>query len=439
MDNLAGPDADPGGKPETVSFSPLDPALADDFWPLINGVRERCPVAWSEASWSDTDSGFWLLNTYAEVLGAATNWRVYSSADGASPVQFDLDVLRMVPLETDPPLHRSIRRLLNPFFAPEALEAAEPGIRRTVSELIDRCAEESPVDFVARFTALLPPIVFFETFLDQRAQDIGWILEVLDTLLTKPDQIMEAAPRLLMWCAELLESRRARGRRDDLAGAIAHMGLPGSDDGLDLEERQRVETLNLTVMAGMETTMGGLASIARLLAARPDIRETLRDAEPRQLDRAVEEFLRFETPVPTAGRTIGQDTRVRGCPMKKGDRVLLNWAAANRDPEKFPDPDTLNFDRENGSAHLAFGGGIHRCLGNLLARREIKAAIQAICQLTVLSWSRVSRSATGRPSRAVRSASRSRSLTDSPLTDGARDRKCPQRRGTTEWEFSQAG
>jgi cytochrome P450 len=140
MDHLAVPDADPDGKPATVSFSPLDPALADDFWPQINAVRERCPVAWSEAGWSATDSGFWLLSTYAEVLGAATNWRVYSSADGASPVQFDLDILRTVPLETDPPLHRSVRRLLNPFFAPEALQAAEPGIRRTVGELIDCCA-----------------------------------------------------------------------------------------------------------------------------------------------------------------------------------------------------------------------------------------------------------------------------------------------------------
>jgi cytochrome P450 len=367
---------------ETVHFSPLDPELADDFWPRMNGLRERCPVAWSDAEWSSTDSGFWVLNSHADVMGAATDWHTFSSAEGATPVQFDLDILRMVPLETDPPLHRGVRRVLNPFFAPEALQAAEPSIRTTVDELIDRCVKESPVDFVSRFTALLPPIVFFETFLDQKASDIEWVLEVLDTLLTKPDQVMEAAPRLLMWCAELLESRRADGRTDDLAGAIAHMGLDGGDDGLELDERARVETLNLTVMAGMETTMGGLASIARLLAERPEIREELRDAEPKRLDKAVEEFLRFETPVPTAGRTIARDTEVHGCPMAKGDRVLLNWAAANRDPERFPEPETLDFDRENVSAHVAFGGGVHRCLGNHLARREIKAAIQSICRLS---------------------------------------------------------
>lgn len=365
----------------TVDFSPLDPELADDFWPRMNGLRERCPVAWSDAEWSSEDAGFWVLSKHADVMGAATDWQTFSSAQGASPVQFDLDILRMVPLETDPPLHRGVRRLLNPFFAPEALQAAEPSIRQTVDELIDRCVKESPVDFVARFTALLPPIVFFETFLDQKASDIGWVLEVLDTLLTKPDQVMEAAPRLLMWCSELLATRRADGREDDLAGVIAHMEIEDVPEGLELE-RARVETLNLTVMAGMETTMGGLAGIARILGERPELREELRGADPKRLDRAVEEFLRFETPVPTAGRTVAQDTEVGGCPLAKGDRVVLNWAAANHDPAKFAEPDILNIDRENVSAHVAFGGGIHRCLGNHLARREIKAAVQSICQLS---------------------------------------------------------
>lgn len=365
---------------ETVHFSPLDPELADDFWPRINSLRDRCPVAWSDAEWSSTDAGFWLLNTHSDVMSAATNWQTFSNAQGASPVQFDLDILRMVPLETDPPLHRNIRKLLNPFFTPEALQVSEPRIQELVDELIGQCVKESPVDFVAKFTALLPPLVFFETFLDQKAEDITWVLEVLDTLLTKPDQVMEAAPRLLMWCSELLESRRAETRTDDLAGVIAHMEVEGLE-GLELD-RTRVETLNLTVMAGMETTMGALASIAKLLGERPELREELRDIEPKRLDRAVEEFLRLESPVPTAGRTVAQDTEVRGCPMATGDRVMLNWAAANHDPDKFPEPENLDFDRQNVSAHMAFGGGIHRCLGNHLARREIKASIQAICRLS---------------------------------------------------------
>jgi cytochrome P450 len=186
-----------------------------------------------------------------------------------------------------------------------------------------------------------------------------------------------------MFCAELLEKRRAEGRTDDLAGVIAHLGTGTFDDGLELDERARMETLNMTIMAGMETTMGGLASIARILATDNGLRESLRDAPEKVVDRHIEEFLRYETPVPTAGRTLTADTELRGCPMKAGDRILLNWAAANRDPEKFADPDTLNFERPNASAHLAFGAGIHRCLGNHLARREIKAAVRAISELGV--------------------------------------------------------
>lgn len=369
--------------PRAVDFNPLDPELADDFWPRINGLRETCPVARSTAHWSAENTGFWVLNAYQDVMDAAVNWGAYSSADGATPVQFDLNILRMVPLETDPPLHRGVRRALNPFFTPEALTAAEPSIRATVDGLIDRCVEQSPVDFVAAFTSQLPPIVFFETFLDQKASDIGWVLEVLEVLLTQPEKALEAAPKLFVFCAELLQARRAEGRTDDLAGVIAHLGTGEFDDGLELDDRTRMETLNMTIMAGMETTMGGLASIARILGTDNALRESLRDVDTKVLDKHVEEFLRFETPVPTAGRTLTADTELRGCPMKQGDRVLLNWAAANHDPDKFPDPEALNFERPNGSAHLAFGAGIHRCLGNHLARREIKAAIRAISELRV--------------------------------------------------------
>jgi cytochrome P450 len=367
----------------TVDFNPLDPELADDYWPRVNGLREKCPVARSTAHWSAENSGFWVLNTYKEVMDAAVDWNSYSSADGATPVQFDLDILRMVPLETDPPLHRGVRKALNPFFAPEALTAAEPSIRTTVDGLIDKCAEQSPVEFVSAFTSQLPPIVFFETFLDQKASDIGWVLEVLDVLMTQPEKALEAAPKLFMFCAELLGKRRTEGRTDDLAGVIAHLGTGTFDDGLELDDRTRMETLNMTIMAGMETTMGGLASVARILATDNTLRESLRDAPEKVVDRHIEEFLRFESPVPTAGRTLTVDTELQGCPMKAGDRILLNWAAANRDPEKFADPDTLNFERPNASAHLAFGAGIHRCLGNHLARREIKAAIRAISELSV--------------------------------------------------------
>jgi cytochrome P450 len=134
-------------------------------------------------------------------------------------------------------------------------------------------------------------------------------------------------------------------------------------------------------MAGMETTAAGLGNIAYHLAVDPSLRESLRGADDETLARAVDEFLRRDPPVPLAGRTLTRDVELRGCPMRAGDRIMLNWAGASRDPEVFPDPDTLDFGRENVAKHSSFGAGVHRCMGNHLARRELKAAIRAIAGL----------------------------------------------------------
>jgi cytochrome P450 len=365
-----------------VDFAPLDQRVHDDYWNTMTQLRESCPVGWSTSQWGMTNSGQWVLNTHREVMAAAINWQTFSSADGVSTFQFPLDILRLIPAETDPPMHREIRKVLNPFFTVHALGEKVGEINRIVNHLLGECLErDGPVDFVTSFTAKLPPIVYLgPAFLDSTEEQGHRLLELVNILLTKPELMMEAAPKLLAWCAQLLESRRTIGRRDDLAGLIAHMGF--GEDGLKLEEKQRVEILNLAVMAGMETTMGGLGASAWLLATRPDLRERLRTAEERTVDRAIEEFLRYSTPVSQLSRTLTQDADVRGCPMRKGERVLLNWAAANLDPEQFPDPLNIDIDRANVATHVAFGAGIHRCLGANLARREIKAMVRAIAELS---------------------------------------------------------
>jgi len=365
-----------------VDFGPLDQRFHDDYWNTLTQLREGCPVGWSTSQWSTAKSGQWVLNTHCEVMAAATNWRTFSSADGVAVFQFPLDVLRLIPVETDPPLQRDIRNALNPLFTPNALGQSVDGeISRIVNRLMTECLErDGPVDLVASFTAKLPPLVFGPAFLDSTEEEGNRLLELVNTLLTRPELVMEAAPKLLAWCAELLESRRAEGRREDLAGLIAHMGF--GEDGLKLDEKQRVEIINFVVMAGMETTSGGLGASAWLLATRPDLRERLRTADERTVDRAIEEFLRFASPAPLLSRTLTRDTEVQGCPMRTGDRVLLNWAAANLDPKQFPNPLVVDIDRANVASHVAFGAGIHRCLGAHLARHEIKAMVRAVAELS---------------------------------------------------------
>lgn len=367
----------------TEHFEPLNPDLANTYWEYSDQVRSAHPVTWSDGHWSENDTGFWLISRHDDVFASAADWQTFSSADGACPVQFDTDILRMIPLETDPPMHRNVRRLLSPFFTPEAVADAEQAAGNIVEELLDACVSKGDdCDFVRDFTSPLPAQVFFNFFLDDTAEDkskVAWVLDILLTLFQFPEKAAEVAPELFAWCATMLESRRSAGRRDDLIGVIAHAGIEG--DSFELNDKQRLETLNLTVMAGMETTASGLANVAYHLATNQELRAQLRGADDAQLSRAVDEFLRFDPPVPLAGRTLTKDVELRGCPMRAGDRIMLNWAGASRDPEVFENADVLDISRDNVAKHTSFGAGVHRCLGNHLARRELKAAIRGISAL----------------------------------------------------------
>jgi cytochrome P450 len=359
-------------------FEPFDQDLANNYPERVNRIRERCPVAWSDAAWSEKGSGFWLLSAFDEVSAAGQDWQHFSSAQGAAPVQFDLDVFRMIPLETDPPIHRDIRRVLSPFFAPEVLKGAEEVIRGLVRELLDACIAESPCDFTEQFTVAVPSRVFFEVFLGEDPKEIAWMIDTIKTLFAKPESALEKAPELLGWCATVLEARRAAGRADDVLGAIAHAG---NEPDFQMTEMDRIQTVFLLILAGMETTASGLGHILYRLAADPALRLSLRDLDTGELNRAVDEFLRFDSPVPASGRTLTADMELGGCPMKNGDRVLLNWAAANRDPTVFSNPDQLEIGRSESVKHVAFGAGPHRCLGSHLARREIRVCLEEIAKL----------------------------------------------------------
>ncbi len=370
--------AEAGGDRPKEHFEPFDPELANAYAERVSAIRERCPVAWSDAAWSEKGSGFWLLTAFDDVSAAGQDWQHFSSAQGAAPVQFDLDVFRMVPLETDPPIHRDIRRVLSPFFAPEVLKGAEDVIRGLVRELLDTCVAESPCDFTEQFTVGVPSRVFFEIFLGEDPKEIAWMIETIKVLFAHPESALEKAPDLLGWCATVLEGRRAAGRTDDVLGAIAHAG---NEPDFELDEMQRIQTVFLLILAGMETTASGLGHILYRLAIDPELRLSLRDLDANQLNHAVDEFLRFDSPVPASGRTLTEDTEVGGCPMKVGERVLLNWAAANRDPAIFTNPDQLELTRSESVKHVAFGAGPHRCLGSHLARREIRVVLEEVAKL----------------------------------------------------------
>jgi cytochrome P450 len=362
-----------------VHFEPNDPDQANRYVAQMNEIRNRCPVAWSDGHWSAKDTGFWLVTEYGAVRQAALNWKLFSTAQGANPLQQDLDVFRMIPLETDPPIHTKVRSALTPFFVPDALNPCEDKIRQIVVELLNGCIEESPADFVKSFSLALPARVLFEIFLGKDPSEIGWIIELVQVLVSDATKAEIFAPKLLQWCGEVLEEHRRRGLKDDVIGVIAHAG---NEPDFTLSETQRVEILNLVILGGMETTASGISSIVHTLATNPAIREQLAAVEPAALNKAVDEFLRYASPVTSAGRTLTEDSSILGCPMRKGERVTLSWTAANHDPNLFERPDVLDLER-NASQHLAFGFGHHKCIGMHLAKREMRLALEEICKLRV--------------------------------------------------------
>jgi cytochrome P450 len=138
----------------------------------------------------------------------------------------------------------------------------------------------------------------------------------------------------------------------------------------------------LMVVAGIDTTQSALGGIFHELALNPDLRRQVAALDEDGLAHAVEEMLRYTSPVTLAGRTVVEDLELGGCPMSKGDRVNVNWTSANRDPRVFPEPGRLDLTRANARRHVAFGAGIHACLGKDLARREIRLAVRAVAGLS---------------------------------------------------------
>ena len=362
-------------------FDPLDPALAEPdaglgggterFWSVMRTIQQACPVAHS-----DRHGGLWLLTRHEDVVQAGQDWETYSSEGGAGPIPFDDGGLgfKLVPLETDPPLHRGIRRLLNPYFLPGVVNALEGETRAIANELIDTFAAGGACEFMSQYAVALPAHVLFRTILGLGVDSLGQALEWVDRLVMEPDAAMEVFLELMPWCYQTLEARQAV-RGDGVMDAIVH-GLVEGERPLD--EFERVEVLVLLIIGGLETTANALGNIGLHIATEPDVRDRLARMTGDELNRACDEFLRFEAPAPGMGRTVRHEVEVGGCRLSPGERVVLYYGAANRDPEVWKDPDRLVLDREDANRHLSFGTGPHHCLGSHLARLELRVGVEEL-------------------------------------------------------------
>ncbi|WP_409328590.1 cytochrome P450 [Trujillonella humicola] len=284
-------------------------------------------------------------------------------------------------LVVDAPDHTRYRRLVSRAFTPRATAAFEPVIRRTAEQLLDGLAGAGTVDLVDRYAAQLPVLVIAELLgvpTDRREDFLCWGAAAAATLDPGlPVRRYVRAERGLRAMHGFLRQHFDRLRRDPVDDLVSRLvGLPGEEA---LTERELHATVLLLLGAGFETTVNLLGNAVVALDAHPDQWEALR-AEPAGWAGAVEEALRYDSPVQLTGRTARADVEVAGRLVPAGGRVTLLLGAANRDPGVFADPARFDVGRANAREHLAFSGGVHYCLGAGLARLEAEVALQALSE-----------------------------------------------------------
>jgi cytochrome P450 len=352
-------------------FDVLDPRYIADPFSIWDHLRNTCPIAHTDRRGSN-----WLPTRYEDVTAIAHDIEHFSSlkvavipmgpdGEGERDLEYGLP-----PISSDPPLHTWTRRLLLPWFSHQRVESYVPLTRQLCRGLLDVFVDTGRADAAVDYAQQIPVRVIARILgvsSDMADSFTGWVRDVLE-FADDDERRSQGADQLL----EYFESQLAQRRRvpgDDLLSEL----LSTEVDGAPLDEAIILGMAALILIAGVDTTWSAIGSSLWHLATNPDDQKRL-VAEPDLMPTAMEELLRAFAPV-TMARVVTGDVEFGGCPMKEGDKVLMNFPAANRDPEVFDRPDDVVLDRAH-NRHVAFGSGIHRCAGSNLARMELRVALE---------------------------------------------------------------
>ncbi len=332
-------------------------------------LRTGCPVFHTEA-WG----GFWVASRYEDVYEVGRDVARFASGPGAMlpPVGHGRPLL---PMDADPPEHPEYRRLLLPRFAPAAVAGMEADVRDLARGLVDEIAGRGEADLYETLCKPLPMLLITRLLGIERDETFwAWT----DTLIygrvdgTSPEEIRAAADGLYGFLEGQVADRRRRPGRDDLISLL----LQGDVEGRPYREDEILDLCFFLLIAGLENTAFGIRATLRHLAVEPGDRAAVL-ADPGLVHNLVEQSLRLYSPVTGLCRTATSDTVVAGQSIAAGERVLLLFGSANRDPAVFPDADEFHLDRRDGR-HVAFGIGPHRCVGSNLARLEMRVAVEEL-------------------------------------------------------------
>jgi cytochrome P450 len=361
-----------------ADFDHHDPGLADEtVLPQVHELlRQRCPV-----HHTDAHGGYWVVSRYRDVAEVAKDTDTFSSAygvfiPGARP--HPNAPSNLAPPMMDPPEQTAIRKMLLPWFSPQAAKRREPGISRLADELIDGIVSKSECDLASEYAEPLPTLFMMRLLglPDEMWVDLSHIIhQVSHGLGTDEDganliDLTSWAP-FLAPVLEIADQRRS-DPRDDLLSHLVHAEV----DGEKLDPLRLLALIFVIIGGGVDTTANAIGSSIVYLGRNTDARRLLVD-DPSRIALAIEEFLRMWPPFHTLARYVKKDTVIAGQPISEGERVLMVWGAANRDETEFSDPQTVDVNREP-NRHLTFGTGVHRCLGSNFARSELRIAVERL-------------------------------------------------------------
>ncbi len=363
-----------------VSYNPLSDRMAQDPYPVYAALRARDPVHRSRLI------NAWMFSRHADVDAILRDYRHFGNdpRDGTlSPRQRAMlppaDEFTMLFL--DPPDHTRLRALVNKAFTPKTVNALEPHIRSILATLLDDIEDPGAFDLMQAVAQPLPVIVIAEMLgvpPEDRPQFKVWSAQrarLLEPTIGRREREAGAAASRAFdaYFRSIVEARRAEPR-DDILSAL----VQAEDEGERLTERETLNMLRLLLIAGNETTANLIGNGTLALLRNPEQLRRLRD-DPGLIPAAVEELMRFDSPVQTDFRRVLADCEVNGFPVRKRDNIVVLLGAANRDPEMFENPDRLDVGRDQRS-HLSFGRGIHHCLGAPLARLEGRIVLEMLLE-----------------------------------------------------------
>lgn len=366
-----------------VEFDHLSPEFAADPPGGFRKLREQTPVAYSVCY-----NGFWVPTRFEDISAVSGDPALFSSRRQDEHPELCTTIVPAIPMasiaspsEYDPPEFKAYRHIANRLLSKSEVESKlMPLARALIDYCIDSIIEEGAGDIVHDIAGPVPALLTM-IWLGLPTDEWRRFADLQHNVFACPPGSagFESAISDLGWqhdmVQEVIASRRARPLEDAISFLVTQVG-PTGEPLSDVEITELVTTLS---SGGIDTTTSLTSQVLKYLWDHPEAKVALEDPRSSVAERATEEFLRYYSPVTATGRTATRDTELGGCPLRRGDPVMVSWFAANRDPEMFVDPDQVILDR-SPNRHAAFGLGIHRCAGSNLARLEFREIVAAVLQ-----------------------------------------------------------